>query len=512
MERFSRRPVLPASIERFNPTRLSIKWKVFVPVAGTVIAAFLVYSFVGLRAAETQLLEKTDRSATALAEMAERVLRPSLLKGDDATVRRLLSDLKGMPDVADLRIVRPDGSLWSDGATGKNAPRLEIQDLRRRALRSRSGVAGDMTLDWIYHVVRVVRRTDRRIESPPIGYLEMDLEMADTRERILNSRMQLAFIGIITLFVLAAALMIPIKVLVSEPLDELTDAMERVESGDLKARADIRSGDELERLGGSFNRMIEEIDHKNKQLTEAGQQILRSEKLASIGLLAAGVAHEINNPVATISMSAEGLLETEPVAERQRFLRVIIEESERIGAIVRNLLGFEKGGHTAYEERSLTQIVQEAEKDLRREAERANVAVTTDLHLSRDRIMGQSDQLRQAFLNIMDNALRAMDDGGRLDITGEATDDRATIRFRDTGPGISQEHQERIFDPFFTTREVGEGFGLGLAVCYDIIKRHNGDISVQSGPEGTTFTIELPLIEEEKRGENQPESAAGRRR
>jgi two-component system, NtrC family, sensor kinase len=255
--------------------------------------------------------------------------------------------------------------------------------------------------------------------------------------------------------------------------------------------------------------MVEEISTKSDQLVEAGQQLLRSEKLASIGLLAAGVAHEINNPVATISMSAEGLYETETSPERKRFLRAIMEESERIGSIVRNLLGFERGGYSAYTPVSLTHILNEAVEDLRWEAERANVQMSLTTRLPYDTIMGQEDQIRQACVNIMDNALRAMADGGRLEIEAEEYEGFALIHFRDTGPGIPEEHQKRIFDPFFTTREVGEGFGLGLAACYEIVKRHDGDITVQSGPDGATFTIELPLMEEEKREKRQPSHSAG---
>ncbi|MBW3624778.1 MAG: HAMP domain-containing histidine kinase [Armatimonadetes bacterium] len=488
---------LSSPMERFNPNRLSIKWKVFVPVAGIVLAAFLGYAYLGLHAAETQLLEKTGRSASVLATMIERAIRPSANLEDDAMLRRLLADLEGLPDLEGLRVLHPDGRFRAGLPPHLDMERIEtLAPMLERAMESPTGTSGRVSDAWTYHVVRVIRRSDRTPTDEPIGFLEIHLSMEDTRDRIVAGRIQLSYITVLTLLVLAGALMVIIHVLISSPLAVLTRAMSRVESGDLSTRAQIRSGDELEQLGHSFNRMVEEIETKNTQLLEAGEQLMRQEKLASIGLLAAGVAHEINNPVATISMSAEGLIESEESPERRKFLRAIIEESERIGAIVRNLLGFEKGGYAAYEPCSLTAILREAEEDLRREAERANVTVTMDLRMTGDRVLGQEDQLRQAFVNIMDNALRAMEmnHGGRLDLLAETEGETARIHFRDTGPGIAKEHQPHLFDPFFTTREVGEGFGLGLAVCYEIIKRHGGDITVVSDSGGTIFTIELPLL------------------
>lgn len=529
-------PASRPSIERFNPNRLSIKWKIFFPVAGIVLAAFLGYAYLGLHAAETQLLDKTGRSASVLATMIERAIRPWANQEEDATLRRLLADLEGMPDLEALRVLEPNGTFRAGLPPESDQDDETLRSMMERAMASRMGTAGRVSDAGTYHVVRVIRLSDRTPLSRPVGFLEIYLSMEDTHERIAAGRIQLSVITVLTLLMLAGALIIVIQVLVSAPVDELTRAMSRVEAGDLSARTRIRSGDELEMLGHSFNRMVEEIEAKNAQLVEAGEQLLRQEKLASIGLLAAGVAHEINNPVATISMSAEGLIETEEAPERRKFLRAIIEESERIGIIVRNLLGFEKGGHAAYEPCSLAAILREAEEDLRREAERANVVLTVDLDLPEDTILGQEDQLRQAFVNIMDNALRAMepDAAGRLDVQAEAEDHVARIRFRDTGPGISKDHQPHIFDPFFTTREVGEGFGLGLAVCYEIIRRHGGDVTVQSEPGSTAFTIELPLmsgmeyvdfqarseagsedavtdVEEEQRGEEEPVRSTGGR-
>lgn len=294
-----------------------------------------------------------------------------------------------------------------------------------------------------------------------------------------------------TVVLLVAALLIVLYVVVSRPVEELSAAMRRVEEGDLDTRAHIRSGDELERLAEAFNHMLEELQAKNRQLVEAGQQLLQSEKLASIGLLASGVAHEINNPVATISVSAESLLETEPQPERRRFLQAILEESERIGGIVRQLLHFDRGGHVHFADCDLAAVVDQALEEARWEAERSGVEVRRHGSLSGVVVLGQCDQLRRAFGNIIDNAIRAMPEGGRLDVGAEARDSHVSLWFRDTGGGIPPENLDRIFDPFFSTREVGEGFGLGLSVTYEIVRRHGGEISVESGRGGTTFTVKL---------------------
>jgi two-component system NtrC family sensor kinase len=307
-------------------------------------------------------------------------------------------------------------------------------------------------------------------------------------------RTQLLASAGITLAMLVGALIIVIYVLVNRPVTELASAMRRVEDGDLSARAVIRSGDELEELAETFNHMLDELQVKNRQLVEAGRQLLQSEKLASIGLLASGVAHEINNPVATISVSAESLLETEDQPDRRRFLQAILEESDRISGIVRKLLDFDRGGHARFSECDLSEVVGQAMDDVRREAERSQVRLGTDLELRGAKLLGQPDQLRQALGNILDNAIRSMAEGGDLRVTGRVAGLEAILRFSDTGSGISEEDLAHIFDPFFSTREVGEGFGLGLSVTYEVVRRHHGGISVDSGPQGTTFSVTLPLV------------------
>ncbi len=483
-------PAPSISSGRLRPPRLSIQWKILIPVVGIVLTAFLGYAVVGLRTAERIPLERNYRSAGLLAAALERPLRAAVLHHDEAALHARLAEWADLPQLKTLGVVRPTGAPWV-GAHGPLKPDADFMELLKRAQEG-PGTAARAEGPWRYRVVKAIRAAPN---APVAGYLLADVSVADPRQSITSERAQWLLVSGGTLLLLAFALVVVVHVLVSRPLEALTTAMSRVEAGDYAARADITSGDELERLSRSFNRMVEEVAHANAEVTRANEQLLRTEKLASIGLLAAGVAHEINNPVATISMSAEGLMETETSPERRRFLHAIIEESERIGRIVKNLLGFERGGHNAYAVCSLTEVLRHAEDDVRRDANQAGVIVALDTRLRRDRVLGQADQLRQAFVNIMDNAIRAMEGGGRLDILAEERDGRAFVIFRDTGPGISREHQARVFDPFFTTREVGEGFGLGLAACYEIMKRHGGDISCESDSEGATFTVELPLSE-----------------
>ncbi len=482
---------------RFHPKRLSIKWKVFVPVAGIVLAAFLTYAYYGYKTLQDQFITQSGRSAQILATVIAQRVYPALIARNPSSARQVLSEISTLPSLQQVALLTPQGKPWVRVyRTSSSAPSPPFLPTLLDLARRQKGPAGRMGENWIYHSVQAVHNS----EGDLVGFIQIDFSSVDTYRQLTRNSQQFGVITGVTLVLLALALIIVLHVLVSRPLAELMTAMKQVEQGDLTARAEIRSGDELEQLGQNFNRMVQEIEQKNRQLVQ-------SEKLASIGLLAAGVAHEINNPIATISVSAERLLETETSEERRRFLQIILKESERIGQIINKLLGFERGGRVAFSPCHLERILQQSLEDFASIAEQNRVQVETDFQIEGAVLNGQCDQLRQAFGNIIDNALKAMPQGGQLRIRAYREDQEVVIEFMDTGPGIPQEYLDRIFDPFFTTREVGEGFGLGLAVCYEVVKRHGGNISVQSDAGGTTFTLRLPLL-----GENQEKEDALRKR
>jgi len=224
------------------------------------------------------------------------------------------------------------------------------------------------------------------------------------------------------------------------------------------------------------------------------QQLLEREKLSSIGLLAAGVAHEVNTPLAGISSYAQMLLqqvtENDP---KRKLLEKIHLQTVRASGIVNNLLNFSRTGDSQFREVDINRVLDDTLQLLEPQLRSATfkIACTYGEHLQP--AYGSASKLQQVFMNLILNARDAMPNGGRLTVHTRAVDTSLVIDFRDTGVGIAPENIARIYDPFFTTKEVGQGTGLGLALSYGIIQEHNGRIFVESRPgEGAHFTIKLP--------------------
>jgi len=250
--------------------------------------------------------------------------------------------------------------------------------------------------------------------------------------------------------------------------------------------------EETKRWSEELERKVEE---RTRELRAAQEQLLQSEKLASIGHLAAGVAHEINNPMGVILGFAQGILKTLPEDDSLRKpLTTMEKESLRCKRIVQNLLDFAHYSEPTPHLTNINELLDVSCELVEHQISLQNVKLFKDYDPALPSIMADLHQLQQVFINIMLNAYQAMPNGGTLHLTTRSVGSELQIIFADTGTGISSENVQRIFDPFFTTKEVGEGTGLGLSVSYGIIKAHGGDIEVESRMgKGTTFTIKLPL-------------------
>lgn len=227
------------------------------------------------------------------------------------------------------------------------------------------------------------------------------------------------------------------------------------------------------------------------------QQLQQSEKLSSIGLLAAGVAHEVNTPLTGISSYAQMLLQQIPETDpRHQLLQKIYRQTSRASSIVNNLLNFSRVSDSRLTEVDLPRVLDDTIQLLDAQLRNTRIEVVRRYAEHVPPAQGNAPKLQQVFMNMILNARDAMPQGGRLEITVEANDQTAIVSFRDTGTGIAPENLAKIYDPFFTTKQIGQGTGLGLAVSYGIIQDHGGHIEVESEPnEGTLFRITLPLVQ-----------------
>lgn len=221
-------------------------------------------------------------------------------------------------------------------------------------------------------------------------------------------------------------------------------------------------------------------------------QLMISEKLASLGLLTAGIAHEINTPLTGISSYVQLLLKSSQSSADREIAEKIEAQIERVAKMVRSLLSFSRGEKGQIKKFPLKNCIGDIltllDYRIKKQSINLNIKIPEEIE-----IWGELDKLQQVFLNIISNAIDAMPDGGTLKIEAERKENQVMIKISDTGVGIKREHLNRIFEPFFTTKGYGRGTGLGLSISYQIVKEHNGDITVDSEPgKGTTFTISLP--------------------
>lgn len=338
--------------------------------------------------------------------------------------------------------------------------------------------------------------------AQPLSFVEADIARARL-DSIITTTLLLSVIFLVVLVVMRRSL--------SHPIKELLGGAAAVGRGDLDYRVIVpKGGSEFTQLAREFNRMAERLSQQRHQAVrrveeklELERELRHGERLASVGRLAAGVAHEMGAPLNVIDARAEQLLAhpNSSVETRQRNLNIIRAQVERITRIVRQLLDLARPYNLQCEPVDLSRFVANMIEQIEADATRAGVELEV---VSADKVMVDADRnfLRQVLLNVCLNGLQAMPSGGRLRIecAGDVAhrDGRSfvALRIKDTGKGIAPENLDHIFDPFHTTKEPGQGTGLGLTVSHRIIKEHGGWIEAANNAEGgAIFTIYLPKTE-----------------
>lgn len=297
----------------------------------------------------------------------------------------------------------------------------------------------------------------------------------------------IAFICIL----LAGVIAVPIALLFIKPIDALVESTRRISEGDMGIRVKISGKGELATLGHSFNTMVETLERTQNEL-------VHKEKLASMGQLAAGVAHEINNPLGTIMLYAE-TLQREAVEDgaKQEDFKMILDATHRCKRIVADLLNFAREQEMLTQESNLHDILEQAIKSVSSQPSFERVRISRCFDPDLPLIHADPAQLVQVFVNLLNNAADAMTEGGGITITTRFSKGQTVeIEISDTGRGITKENLGKLFTPFYTTKPLGKGTGLGLSIVYGIIKMHRGQIQVSSQiGNGTIFTVTLPMIQ-----------------
>ncbi len=334
-----------------------------------------------------------------------------------------------------------------------------------------------------------------------VGILEEKYNQITRHATIVSLMVILISIGV------AALLAIYLIRGIITPIQQLVAASMQMAEGNYIKKIDIISTDEMGYLCETFNRMIDAIAERDRKLKERTEmQIVQSEKLASLGRLASGIAHEINNPLTGVLSYSIALSEEIQDPRHQEDLKVIIDETMRCREIVRGILDFARETRLDKRPGDINKIIVELLAILEKHLNFQHIRIKKDLAENLPEINIDANQIKSVFNNLALNAVDAMHNGGDLTIRTryDEANKKIVATVSDTGMGIKAENLMKIFDPFFTTKETGKGTGLGLSVTYGIVQRHNGTIRVESTEgKGTVFTVEFPVDTGDNKAENE---------
>ena len=393
-------------------------------------------------------------------------------------------------------------------AVGSRAP-AEVSDpvlKRGQVWRGRAFVVKD----WYMSEYAPIRN----YAGQAIGMLSVGI--LESTYTAIRNRVILSFFGLATMgFLLIIGITYYMIRNITRPIGEMVAATQHIIAGRFDQEVRSNSPGEIALLAESFNAMLkslrqmrddleewgrtleEKVKQRTEELVAMQARVAQSERLASLGMLAAGVAHEVNNPLGGIlaltSLTVEDMPKDDPNREN---LDEVIRQTERCRDIVKGLLEFSRQSEANTELIDLNKVLQDTLSLVGKQALFFNINVVQDLDPDLPPVMADQSQFQQVFMNILMNAVQAMDERGDISIVTRRVANGAEVAISDTGHGIPSEQIDRIFDPFFTTKASGQGTGLGLSIAYGIVTTHRGTISVSSEVgKGSTFTIRMPAAQ-----------------
>ena len=513
-------------------SRVAAKLAIGVIVSTAVF--FALFGYINLRMEREQAHDLVVQSADRVTDLILRSTKYEMLHNDREALYNVIQELGSEPGIRRIRLFNQDGRITlstdhrevgtvvdksAEACYGCHAQSAPLEKLNRRDR------ARDFHDKQGEHLLGVMRPIDNAPECSSaschvhetgqriLGVIDADLSMATADAQIAQHQAALTWflVGAIV-FGCAAAIMF-MYLVVYRPVHALILGTHRVADGDLDYRLPAQSDDELGDLARSFNKMTaevggvqakieEQVRRKTAELERVHKTLLSSEKMASIGKLAATVAHEINNPlfgILTYARLVSRGLSRQEVPGREEWieqLQTIERESKRCGDLVKNLLTFSRQAPSHREPNDVNTVAHRAVLLIKHKLEMQNIELRESLAEDLPPVDCDANQIQQVILVLMVNASEAMGKGGRLEVSTrlDPAAEQVAIMVQDTGSGIPADVLPRIFDPFFTTKEDQNRTGLGLAVAHSIVEQHAGEISVRSTPgEGTQFTVTLPV-------------------
>jgi len=503
-------------------------------VIACTAAFFGFFGVLNLRSEQHFSQDQVEQAANRITDLIVRSTHYEMLRNDRDALLHMIQEVGSGPGIQRIRILNKDGLIIysteareigspvdknAEGCIGCHAQSAPLEKLSRRdRTRYFTDKSGQRMLAVMQGIENApecaggschVHDTGLRV----LGVIDTTLSLAAVDRQTKAHRANLTWFLVGAVLFGCGGAVVFMWVMVHRPVRELTAGMHRAAAGDLEYRLPVRRDDELGDLATSFNKMAaevggvqakieEQVRRKTAELERVHKTLLHSEKMASVGKLAATVAHEINNPLFGILTYARLVLreilkhEIPGRDDLVEQLQTIERESKRCGELVKSLLTFSRQAPSIREPNDLNTVVHRAVVLVQHKLAMQNIELQEKLGTDMPAVACDANQIQQVVLVLMMNAADAMPKGGKLRVATEFDGDmeQGVVRVKDTGCGIPAEVMPHIFDPFFTTKEDQNRTGLGLAVAHSIVQQHAGDILVESTPgSGTEFRIVLPM-------------------
>jgi len=518
---------------------------------GAMVVIFASLGYVNVRLHRQHLEQNTLVSAERISDVIKHGTSDYMLRNDREGLYRSIQTMAAEPGIEKIRIFGQDGRItYTTNSSEQNhvvdktaeacyACHAQSQPLARLnrpdRFRIYRNAAGSRVLGIITPIENQPSCSNAACHAHPeeqqiLGVLDTNLSLAKADVQLAESSRRMIVYTACALILIAILSWFFVWEVVGRPVKALERGTERLAAGDLGYQIDVQSKDEIAELAHSFNAMSSQlktehnenvawtrtleqrVDQKTRELKRAHEHALHTEKMASIGKMAAMLAHEINNPLSGILTYAKLLrkwVDSEDSGKSRRrdicdSLDLIASESRRCGDLVKNLLTFSRTTPMNLQPTNLNQVIDRSLRLIQHQLDLGGIQVQPELDPDLPPVLCDGAQIEQVLLALMMNALDAMPQGGNLWLTTKLSreDNQIRIIVRDDGCGIPPEILPRMFEPFLTTKETGRGVGLGLAISRSILERHNGGIEVQSEVgRGTTFNVTLPWDGD---GENSP--------